>query len=137
MGRRHRKIYKIGAGDALYVISAPTVYNRLKGYDPGESVILLCIGAGLLVGIWLLKKQWNQKMTRTITEVLPENDYECLLCGYKWRWDSNSRYPTVRVAPDLIAKGELKLKAEAEKEQARRNRDLEWNHWNQWNNPNK
>lgn len=24
MGRRHRKIYKIGAGDALYVISAPT-----------------------------------------------------------------------------------------------------------------
>ena len=25
MGRRNRKIYKIGAGDALYVISAPTV----------------------------------------------------------------------------------------------------------------
>ena len=32
MGRCHRKIYKIGAGDALYVISAPTDYSSYRDF---------------------------------------------------------------------------------------------------------
>ena len=34
MGRRHRKIYKIGVGDALYVISAPTESFGCEDYSP-------------------------------------------------------------------------------------------------------
>ncbi len=50
---------------------------------------------------------------------------ECYLCGYKW--DSRTN-PQVTVRPDLIIKGEERLRAEAEEE--RKRQEAAW--WSWW-----
>lgn len=132
---------------ALSIMGVPTDFLA-----PSCLVELLGVGAvpALILSITLLKK-WNAQLikeTRSTEERLPGRDSYCLLCGYNWHWDPSEPYPSVRFNPGLIAAGEMRLREQAEllrkqkeveeaEAQARRKRDLEWNHWNQWNNPNK
>ena len=45
--------------------------------------------------------------------------YKCDLCGYAWYWGPGHPLPSVNIRPDLIAKGEQRLREEEE----RRRRD--------------
>jgi hypothetical protein len=44
---------------------------------------------------------------------------ECVICGYKWEWDSTTPKPKVMVRPGLIATGEKKLQEEEEERRRR------------------
>jgi hypothetical protein len=39
--------------------------------------------------------------------------YYCSLCGYKWNWQSGMPLPVVNFRPDLITKGEQRLREQA------------------------
>ncbi len=72
----------------------------------------------LPIDIWLWIT-WRKKKKITMYK------YECRLCGYKWTWRIDQPPPIAfGVRPDLIAKGEQKLK-EAEDAQ----RALEAHEW--------
>ena len=38
----------------------------------------------------------------------------CYLCGYKWEWQVGTPEPSINVRPDLMAKGEQRLREEEE-----------------------
>ena len=49
----------------------------------------------------------------------------CMLCGYKWTWESGQPEPRIRVRPDLIQKGMQKLEEEEREEREERQRQQE------------
>ena len=61
---------------------------------------------------------------KSVKEAIKIHNLECRLCGYKWRWQEGTPYPTVTLRPDLIAKGEQELERKA-----RELRDAEGAFW--------
>ncbi len=84
-----------------------TLLVIFEGIDLGNLAIAAFMGAGgalvLLIGIAALQPRHTHLL-------------ECHLCGYKW--DTRST-PPVTVRPELILKGEEKLRAEQEEERKR------------------
>ena len=74
-----------------------------------DVIMILAWGLGLLI---MLFKQFTKPKDGSL-------EYRCDLCGYQWQWKPGTPYPSIRVRPDLIAKGEQKLREEEE----RRRRD--------------
>ena len=60
---------------------------------------------GLGILIILYKKRNKPKDGST--------SYKCHLCDYAWTWKPGTPSPEIHVRPDLIAKGEKKLRREA------------------------
>lgn len=78
----------------------------------GEIANAVLIGTVvLLVVIYILSRHTiNQRRALA----LKRHELECNLCGKQWRWDEGDPYPAVTVQPDLIAKGDERLRRIAE-----------------------
>jgi len=72
------------------------------------------LGSGVL---WLMRFWYMRTSSRPVEDVV--YSYCCWICGYRWNWQSGTPLPVVNVRPDLIAKGEQRLRAEQEAYQDR------------------
>jgi len=94
-----------------------------------SAAMLICSGSwghlepfdnlSCLIGIFLLWMftwwAWGKDKLQRDFSTRKRYSYQCLLCGYQWTWTSGEPMPKVNVRPDLIAKGEQRLR-EAEQD---------------------
>jgi len=117
-----KPITKIGGCGCLFMsfallggvvqILAPWA-STSKQNEPIALAILIGV-AILLFTLYLAAKRGNNR-DRSMAQ--KKHELNCDLCGYRWQWTEGAPYPNVTVNPDLIAKGEAQLQAQA---QARR-----------------
>jgi hypothetical protein len=67
-----------------------------------DYALILAFGVGILIILYKLRKKPKNGF----------NEYVCRLCNQVWIWKPGTPYPEVHVRPDLIAKGEKKLREE-------------------------
>jgi hypothetical protein len=81
-----------------------------------------------VASIIVLVRQWKEGMRTGLVKttvkrtVATRYGFSCELCGYAWVWRTDQPRPPVTVRPDLIAAGNQRLEAEAE----RRREEDEW-----------
>ena len=92
----------------LILVSLPFITKSF------ETVFGLFCG-GLLMLLWALFVSTNNK------NIGDSYRFTCSLCGYSWDWSQGQPVPKVKVNPDLIVKGALKL--EQEEEQRRKQQE--------------
>jgi len=63
--------------------------------------------------LWAIIFQKGQMRIKEKSGVL--YNFSCQLCGYKWEWSTGQPEPEIHVRPDLIAKGEQRLREEEER----------------------
>ena len=76
-----------------------------------HGINFLDVGLIFLWGLGLLTMLYKQ-LTKPKDG---SHEYRCDLCGYQWHWKPGTPYPAVSVRPDLIAKGEQKLREEEQR----------------------
>jgi hypothetical protein len=107
----------------MFVFAAFLVF--LAMITSATTVLLFCASGFVLFGLITLAPNAKISKEEIVGTVW---HYNCLLCGYKWDWDTRTPKPEVQVRPDLIAKGEQKL------EEERKRREEEYRHAGMWMN---
>jgi len=81
----------------------------------GDWGIFTLIAAMVIVGVPIVllieSFQRNPMTTKTVGYVYHST---CLICGFHWDWREGQEKPEVHVRPDLIARGEQRLREEAQ-----------------------
>lgn len=106
------------AGGAIFGNTSTSDDNRLAGV-----LYLGCVGLSFvipIVGLVLMERNRSDTLAKAITTY----KYSCLLCGYAWEWHEGEPWPEAHIRPDLIAKGEERLQAEAA--ERRRQEEAAW-----------
>ena len=76
---------------------------------------LLSVGFILLLVLFLIPffiklRKDSRSFQRSLKRGVTVHFYQCILCGYEWQWIEGEPLPQVTVRPDLIAKGEERLR---------------------------
>ena len=72
-------------------------------------LVVFLTGALFWSGVlWLMRFWYIRTSSRPVQEVV--YSYYCWICGYRWNWRLGTPLPVVNVQPDLIAKGEQRLR---------------------------
>lgn len=74
-------------------------------------------GCGAFALLYLIAMFVSLLKTNTTKVIGSAYDFSCLICGYRWEWREDQKWPEVHVRPDLIAKGEQRLSEEERKRQ--------------------
>lgn len=93
------------------------------GLSPEKNQPPVCLPIGfleLLFGIFFTVLLIYYIYSYFAASKVEEYHHTCLLCGYEWRRREGEPLPPVTVRPDLIAKGDQRLREEEAEEQARR-----------------
>ena len=67
-----------------------------------DIALILAFGVGILIILYKLRNKPKDG----------SNEYACRLCKHIWKWKPGTPYPEIHLRPDLIDKGEKRLKEE-------------------------
>ena len=97
-------------GLSIFVCLAASIF--VTGLDAGFYTFCTIITVASLAG--LLGSLYQRNITKVVGHL---HHFTCILCGYHWDWQEGQSWPKVHVDPDLIAKGEQRLKEEERRRQ--------------------